>query len=126
MASIHASSTYLLYNPEHKKLHLWIALTDPEGDSEMFVAVMVVSKQRFTDPTVILDSGDHPFIKHPSSIQFGTANYFYNKNIQRKIKKGFGNFQPDLSEDVFDRIRVGLPQSPWSVPSITNYCATRL
>jgi hypothetical protein len=51
--------------------HLWFVVTDP--DPHAMVLVMLVSVKPHTDRTLVLEEGDHPFVRHPSSVDFGTA-----------------------------------------------------
>ena len=50
--------------------HLWFVVTNP--DPHAMVLVMLVSLKPHTDRTLVLDQGDHPFVDHPSSVDFGT------------------------------------------------------
>ena len=122
MVSIHAGSSFLLIKP---KPHLWFVLTKPEGEFGIFVGVMLRTQRGFTDKTVVLDVGDHPFVRHPSSIEYGGARFFYLKNIKRAIKDGKCRPQEEMSDDLLRRVRNGLFNSSYTVPAIFNYCQAR-
>jgi hypothetical protein len=67
MDLIAAGRTLLLRETPHAKPHLWLVLTNPDGNPEEIVAVMVRTHRAYTDATVVLEPGDHPFIHHRSS-----------------------------------------------------------
>lgn len=83
MVIIHAGSTLLLSDPFP---HLWLVLTDPKGKDDIIVAVMVRTAKGYTDPTVILEAGDHPFIRHKSSVHYSKAKWFKMSRIQAALK----------------------------------------
>jgi hypothetical protein len=56
-----------------QEYHLWLILTDPDPESGKVITVMVVSPKKHTDPTVLLVSGEHPFLKHDSHVDYGSA-----------------------------------------------------
>lgn len=53
-----------------QEYHLWLILTDPDPESGKVITVMVVSPKKHTDPTVLLVSGEHPFLKHDSHVDY--------------------------------------------------------
>ena len=63
MEIIRAGRSLLLSDP---KPHLWFVLTDPERKNDRVVAVMISTVKHYSDPTLILEVGDHPFIRHKS------------------------------------------------------------
>lgn len=125
MAGIHAGSSLLLYNPEFIVPHLWFVVTEPEENSGKFVAVMLVTRRSFTDKTVVLNDDDHPFVRHLSSVHYSTANYFYLKHIQRAVQKGRCHIKEDMTDDLLQRVRDGLLDSPRTPHTIRDYCQVR-
>lgn len=109
----------------HAKPHLWFILTDPEGDPPSVVAVMVRTHVRFTDPTVVLNVTDHPFVKHESSVHYSSARFFSVARIQRALATGRAHLREDMSEALFARVRAGLLESPFTVHAIKAYCTQR-
>jgi hypothetical protein len=55
--------------------HLWFVLTDRNPDRNSMVLVMLVTVKMHTDRTLHLHVGDHPFVRHESAVDFGTATY---------------------------------------------------
>ena len=76
MATIGAGQTLTIAGRTPQEYHLWLVLTDPDRESGKVVAVMVVSKRKHTDPTTLLVPGEHPFLKHPSNVDYGSAKFY--------------------------------------------------
>jgi hypothetical protein len=109
-----------LYQP-----HLWLILTDPEGKPRRVVAVMVRTRRSFTDDTVILNVGDHPFLRHASAVQYSTAAYFTIDALMRAMKQGDCHLLEDMNAALLARVRNGLLRSAFTVNAIRDYCRPR-
>ena len=125
MEIIRPGRTLYFYKPPRIKPHLWFILTEPEGDVNKFVAVMVRTRRGYTDNTTILDIGDHPFIQHESAVDYGSADFFTLKLIQKKMEHGRCSLKEDLSESLLQRVKDGLLQSARTPNVIHNYCKDR-
>lgn len=97
-------------------------LTDPERGSERFVAVMVRTTKHFTDNTVVLKPGDHPFIRHSSSVHYSSAGFFSARAVSRALARGTCHLLDDMSPDLLRRVRDGLLESPHTVNAVKDYC----
>ena len=102
--------------------HLWFVLTDPDPVSGLVVLVMLVSERPHTARTVRLTVGDHPFIKHDSAVDFGTATYVPASKLMSRLGKGMANLDPDMSASLFERVRAGLIESAHTPNEIVKYC----
>ena len=125
MNVIAAGRTFLLPPGPDVPLHLWLVLTDPDPKTSEVAAVMVVTAKDYTDPTVILKAGEHPFIKHDSSVQFGTVQLLKCSLLAREMKKGRCHLKEDLKPEVLARVRKGLLQFPFTVRALRTYCEPR-
>ena len=112
----------LLSEPPLYKPHLWFVLTDPDGSSETAVAVMLRTATKFTDTTLLLNTGDHPFVHHESSVHYSTARYFSVASILAAIKTGRCHLREDASPELLERLRKGLLDSPYTVNAIRDHC----
>jgi hypothetical protein len=63
--------------------HLIPVLTDPAGPFDIVVVTAVVSEKSFTDKTVTLNVGDHPFIRWPSNVDYGWSRFLPAKKLLR-------------------------------------------
>jgi len=125
MILVCAGRSLLFQAPNDEKPHLWFILTDPEGDRNRVVAVMLRTVKEYTDKTIILEPGDHPFIKHSSSIHYSSARFFEAEAISHALRKGHCRLQEDMSSDLLRRAREGLLKSPFTVNAIKDYCRGR-
>lgn len=54
--------------------HLWIVLSDPTLD-HFVLLVNLTSYRPDKDDACILDVGDHPFIRHPSCVNYAKVKH---------------------------------------------------
>jgi hypothetical protein len=122
---IAAGSTMLLAEPPHLKPHLWFVLTDPFGQPPQVVAVMLRTVKSYTDTTVILQAGDHPFIRHPSSVHYSTARAFKITAIDRTIASGHCHLRQPATAQLLETLRKGFAESPYTVNAVRDLCKGR-
>ncbi len=122
MDIVNAGRTLYLSEFPGAEPHLWLVLTDPAGTPESVVMVMLRSAKEYTDPTLILDVGDHPFIKHPTSVHYSTAQRFSVSQISNALQKGECTLERDMSPNLLGRARKGLLLSPYTVNALRNQC----
>jgi hypothetical protein len=102
--------------------HLWFVLTDPDPDRDWMVLVMLVSERPHTDRTLRLVVGDHPFVRHPSSVDFGTATYAPAGKLEDALSSGRATLAEDMSADLLARVRAGLLTSARTPNDVATYC----
>lgn len=120
-----AGTALLLSEPPFNKPHLWFVLTDPEGQPPRVVAVMMVSAKKHTDTTVLLQPGDHPFVKHLSSVHYSSAKWFPTRALTRAMQQGRCHLKETMSEKLLSRVRSGLLDSPYTIHAVSDFCRTR-
>jgi hypothetical protein len=77
------------------KTHLWFVLTDPDPATKV-VLTMLVSEKAHTERTVQLVPGDHPFVRHESCVDFGTATYAPVSKLESAIARMPLHWTPTL------------------------------
>lgn len=87
--------------------HLFFVVTDPDPTTKV-VTVMLVTERPHTDHTCILDVGDHPFVRHRSSVDYGTARFAPVRKLEEAVRRARASFDADLSDDLLERVRAGL------------------
>lgn len=102
--------------------HLWFILTDPDTETGQVVATMVVTNRQHTDKTVVLQAGEHPFIKHGSCVDYGGARLLKVSRLQAGLKTNQCRPEPDMSKELLARVRAGLLTSSRTVHWLTEYC----
>lgn len=84
---------------------------------------MVVTARAYTDKTVVLEPGDHPFIQRQSNVDFGAAVLLKVDRFHDAITSEKCHLQPDMSQELLIRVRAGLRTSPRTIHAIRDYCA---
>jgi len=87
--------------------------------------VMLVTEKSYSDTTVVLELGDHPFVRHRTSVSYSSANYFRTDRIERAIEQGWAVPRDPLATGVLRQLRDGLHSSPFTVQAIKEYCEGR-
>lgn len=109
------------HDGSHAKPHLWLVVTDPDSAGRI-VAVMLRTETSFTDPTLVLDVGDHPFVHHRSSVHYSTAQWYSLGRIQALIRSGQCTLREDMSADLLERVQSALLTSPFTVEAVKRHC----
>ncbi|MBI5805591.1 MAG: hypothetical protein ACYDEQ_00620 [Desulfocucumaceae bacterium] len=120
--------TFLMHLPGSASkpyYHLFIVLTDPEPGTGKLVAVMVQTAQDHTEKTVVLQKGEHPFVKQPTSVQYTHADYYFASKIVKAFARNICHKQASLDAAVLDKVRKGLLASTHTPNSILEYCRTK-
>lgn len=125
MHLVRAGSTLYLSEHPGANPHLWLVLTDPYGTPPEVVAVMVRTPKIFTDETVLLEVGDHPFIEHKSCVHFSSAQRFRVDAILMRAADGHCELRADMTKKLLARVRAGLLASPFTVYAVRDYCIRR-
>lgn len=93
--------------------HLWIILDEPEiiDNTEKVLAVNVTSVKAemplHNDLTVLLQPGDHPYIKRPSFIFYARTEFFCVDTIIRYINEE-NTLEDDFDDVLLQKIQEGL------------------
>ncbi len=112
----------LLHIVANPKSHFWVVLTDPAGNPPSVVTVMLVTKKKFSDCTVILAPGDCSFITHDTSVNYSTAGHMRIKDLTSAKGSVRCTLRPSLSREVIELIQRGLLESPRTVHAVRDHC----
>jgi hypothetical protein len=104
--------------------HLWFVLTDPDPDRNSMVLVMLVTVKLHTDRTLHLHVGDHPFVRHESAVDFGTATYVPAVRLQEGLASGRAALAADMSADLLARVAPA-SSPPHALPTTSSNTAGR-
>ena len=102
--------------------HLYFVLTDPIHDGREVVAVMLRTATEFTDDTVVLQPGDHPFVRHATAVHYSTAGLFQVDKLLDAMQRGECRLRQDMNETLLDEVRDGLLRSPFTIHRIRDLC----
>jgi hypothetical protein len=94
--------------------HLWAVISDPLMDvADPVVIVSFTTYKEGKDPTCILQAGDHPFIRHPTTVHYIGALDVSNSGLEARANRSELILQGPLNPHVLHRIRHGAAESPF-------------
>ena len=99
---------------KQQKRHLRIVVSNVNKDMECLVVTLVSKKYEWQDSTCVLNVGDHPFIKHPSVIDYKICQKVNVVKILNGVRKGLFLRMEDVAPDVLKRIQDGVKESEYS------------
>lgn len=99
--------TFLLMGGRVATPHLWVVLWGPAGEDDAFLTVMLTTDRGYTDQTCILDVGDHPFIRHRTSVDYKVCSRWRGAKIDELVKTGVAKPRDRMDAAVLERIRAG-------------------
>jgi hypothetical protein len=125
MSNVYSGRCLVWPHEEGAQPHLWIALTDPAGDPPQVVVVNLTSRRPNSDTTVVLQIGDHRFIKRETVVSYADARLVDSDVLETYAKTPGNRFDDDCSEALLRQIREGLLNSRFTPRKIKAYCAAR-
>ena len=117
-------TTFLAPVPSPTQLHLCIAMTEPQEEPEIVVMVNIstVYNKPHEDRTVILQPGDHEFIKHESYVAYEYAKRVRVSILETRHKKAQLTIKDEISDELFEKILDGLFRSSRTPGDIKALC----
>lgn len=122
MRFVRAGGALLLPGGHKRVPHLFAILTDPDPKTGLVVVVMIVTARDHTEKTVTLVAGDHPFIRHDTNVNYGSAVFVPSAKLETALAQGSGKLQPDFSKTALATIRDGLLASSYAPRQVSDYC----
>ena len=122
---IYPGTCILLPKPSGDIRHLWIVLTEPEGDPPQVVIVNLTKQKNGADQTCVLQPGDHEFVKTETIVHYGDARLAPAEPLRTIAKMPGYDFHEDCSHQLLERVRKGLFDSPYTPKKIKTYCKDR-
>lgn len=105
--------------------HLFFVVTDPDPTTKV-VTVMLVTERTHTDRTCTLDVGDHPFVRHRSSVDYGTARFAPVRKLEEAVARTRASFDVDMTDELLRRVREGLLLSGRTPNDVTDHVRASL
>ncbi|HKO35318.1 MAG TPA: hypothetical protein VJV21_02485 [Pyrinomonadaceae bacterium] len=124
MIEIYAGQSLLLYKPKPgQKDHCFVVLTEPCGEPAKVVIANFTSVTPTSDPTLVLDVGDHPYLKKLSAVNYGDAVVTEVGNLQAllAINKQFLLKNCDCPKTTLDKMRKGVLRSDRTPEGVKEY-----
>lgn len=114
--------TFLIPKRSDQIEHLWIVITDPDVDGKA-VCVNITTRQPYSDTTVILKRGDHPFIRHESVAHYPDARILDLNAVQDALlKAGNTSFVCESPRKMYRGAGKPFAGRPNEVPAYTKGC----
>lgn len=98
--------------------HLWVVAA--QKNSQILI-VNLTSRRASSDNTVILDPGDHPFIKHETVVNYAGSRIVDTAQIQKAIEEGNANPDIRFTQEVLERIQEGIELSEFTPLRIIEF-----
>ena len=121
-----AGDALLLPKPGQTVAHLWVLLTDRDAATDEVPVVNLTTQRPHSDTTVILNSGDHPFVQHATVVNFSDTRLTKASLMTAYAHTGAYLRQSALSDTVLKRIQAGLLASPFTANKFKDYFRKRL
>lgn len=102
-----SGDTLLLTGGGVQPPHLWVILWGPAGPADAYLAVMLTSLRSHSDRTCILDVGDHPFIRHPTSVSYREVMRVTRERLSELAANGTARPRRPVTGAVLERVRAG-------------------
>lgn len=102
--------------------HLWIVVTEPDPVSNLCAIVSVTTLRNSKDQTVILRVGDHPFIRHESTIFYGDAMIVDVRRLENEIAAGLAVRREKCPAATLKLVQQGVTASPFTRPKFLRFC----
>ncbi len=111
---------FLAGEDEDEKLHLRIVVTPPTPDG-CVVTASVTTRRRHSETLLILRPGDHPFIKHDSTVAYRYSEVAWIQEIEAAIVAGNARRRESISPELLKRVQDGLLESDFTPNGIKQF-----
>jgi len=102
--------------------HLWFLITEPEADSLLCVIVSVTTLRSHCDRTLVLQKGEHPFIRHPSVVSFADSRIVDACRIEAGLRAGTMLEREACSPELLHLIQDASLASPHTPNKVVAFC----
>jgi hypothetical protein len=115
---LECGDTFLAGDNEYEEFHLWIILT-PVHLGQV-VTVNVTTRHKLSDTIVLIQAGEHPFIKWESVIAYRYATIRRVADIEKAIQDETAIKREKVSASLLKRVRDGLVESDYTENGIRH------
>ena len=122
-AQMECGDTFLMPAPGGAATpHLWIVITEPDPVSNFCAIVSVTTLRNSKDQTVLLRVGDHPFIRHDSTIFYGDGMIVDARRLEHEIAAGLAVRRDKCPAATLKLVQQGVAASPFTRPKFLRFC----
>lgn len=105
--------------------HLWLVVAELPNSPIQLVIVNLTTRKSESDTTVILKTGDHPFVKHETVINYSDARLISKPDLITRIEEKFFATDQIFADEILRIIQQGLLNSPYTPKGIKESCRSR-
>ncbi len=91
--------------------HLWVILSEPALDEDHILIVNFTTLRSDSDRACVLNAGEHPFVKHPTCVNYRGAKVVSRAQIDTLLQKGLLTNHAAVSSALLQRMREGAADS---------------
>jgi hypothetical protein len=118
-----SGDTFLMPAPGGRATpHLWIVITAPDPITRLCAIVSVTTLRNSKDQTIILRPGDHPFIRHESTIFYGDAMIVDARKVDQDLVAGLVLAREKCPPQTLRLVQDGVAASPFTRPRLLRFC----
>lgn len=121
-----AGDTFLIPKRTDDFEHLWVVLTDPDDD-DMAVCVNITEKRLYSDTTIVLVAGDHPYVRKASVANYPDAQLLDMGRVSEALEADAKSFvcksHRPCSGELLEKLRNGLLRSPHTPKQVKAVCS---
>ena len=119
---IRCGDTFLIPAPTVGRPHLWIVITDPDPETSQCVVVSITTLRHSKDQTVILQAGEHPFIRHQSVVYYQDAQIIDARRLESEEQAGNVLRKERCQSSLLDLVQRGLIASDFTPNNVRAFC----
>jgi hypothetical protein len=110
-----------LFDLRNEPAHLWVIVSDPDADGNCLI-VSLTSFKGCSDRTVVLNAGEHPFIKWPTCVAYAFSDLITEDQLANYVSLGHAKMHVfPLKEEIVKLVFDGFLASPFTKKRIKTY-----
>ncbi len=95
---------------------MWIALSDPSLDPDRVVIVNLTTHTIDEESACVLKKGDHPFVKHKTSVRYRDARIVAPTDLEKLRTAGLLTRREPCTKSLLAKLRSGASKDADSLP----------
>jgi len=116
---LNCGDTFLAGDDDSDDFHLRIVITPPNQGE--VVVVCVVTAHKRSEELVVLNQGDHSFIKHKSVIAYRWSEIRSVADIEGAIENGAAKKREPIRDDILKKAQACLLESAFTPNGVRHY-----
>ncbi len=102
-----AGTTFLAVDPQSRKEHLWVVLSDPSKDPEKVLIVSLTTPEAWKEQVCIVQQHEHNWFRYDSCVNYQDSRVTTLQLLYKAKDAGLLKLHDPMALDVLKRIRAG-------------------